>query len=448
MNSFEELGLTWLDGLYIILIGLGIFAFTSYIYPPLIKWLKAKGWVGYDIHKKARPATAESGGLGMAIGMALGIIIVGLVYPQIRREMVVFLATIGISAVIGWIDDRIELSSILKIVFMVASGIPIFLLNYVGYIQIDSPILPFIGQIRLTLIYPLVIPLIVAIMTNTVNMMEGYNGEGSGTTSIAAIFIIIAAILSKSAEGLLFGVPVLAAIYAFYRFNKFPAKVFPGDIGTLTIGAALAMLGILGGLEVVMAIAMLTHIFNSFYVLASIKGWIKMKSIKQEINKQDIFVDDDDIIHASQEDDAPLTMPRLICASGAVNEKDLVKYFKILAVVSGIFALLSEIIRQHTMGTPSLVSKSWSYVIVGICVVGYLYLTLRSRRVLVLSFVMILLLMVGLFLFYLIDNFIVDDPLNWLYSFSLAGISIIIAYYVTIYHFWYHIKKMKRVGIN
>ena len=87
-------------------------------------------------------------------------------------------------------------------------------------------------------------------MTNTVNMLEGYNGEGSGTTSISAVFIIICALIARSSEGLLFGIPVFCAIFAFYRYNKFPAKVFPGDIGTLTIGASLALLGIMGGLEV------------------------------------------------------------------------------------------------------------------------------------------------------------------------------------------------------
>src|SRR6056297_618430 len=205
MKPFSDLGLTGLDALYIILIGFGIFALTYFLYPPLIKCLKGRGYVGYDIHKKERPETAESGGLGATIGILVGVSVVGLIYPPVRNEMVVFIITILTSAFIGWVDDRIQLSSITKIVLMVASGVPIFVTQYVGFIDVQSPILPIIGQLRLTVIYPLTLPIIVAIMTNTVNMLEGYNGEGSGTTVIATFFLIVCGILAHSGEAVLFG---------------------------------------------------------------------------------------------------------------------------------------------------------------------------------------------------------------------------------------------------
>ncbi len=436
MKTFSDLGLTGLDALYIILIGLGIFALTYFLYPPLIKCLKGRGYVGYDIHKKERPETAESGGLGATIGILVGVSVVGLIYPPLRNEMVVFIITILTSAFIGWVDDRIQLSSITKIVLMVASGVPIFVTQYVGFIDVQSPILPIIGQLRLTVIYPLTLPIIVAIMTNTVNMLEGYNGEGSGTTVIATFFLIVCGILAHSGEAVLFGVPVFFAILAFFLYNKYPAKIFPGDVGTLTIGASLAMLGILGSMEVVMALVMLTHIFNSFYVLASIHGWLKMKSIKDEVNIPDIWIDEDNTIHATKNKKAPLTLPRLLLAKGGLEEDELVNHFLALATISGLFALASELIRQNTLNH-EFCSPALCWTLGAICIVAFIGVLYKFPRIIGISLIMILLLFIGLLLFYIIDQFIITDPLNWLYSFSLAGIALLLWYSITIKHFWH-----------
>ena len=157
---------------------------------------------------------------------------------------------------------------------MVLAGAPVFIFKLLGYISIASPAMPILGRLRaLVWIYPLIIPVIIAITTNTVNMLEGYNGEGSGTTTISMIFIIVAAVIAQSVQGLIFGIVTLAVIFAFFLFNKYPSKAFPGDIGTLVIGAAIGMVAVLGSLEVVMFIALLTQVFNSFYVIASVRGF-------------------------------------------------------------------------------------------------------------------------------------------------------------------------------
>ncbi len=235
----------------------------------------------------------------------------------------VFLITIVAAALIGLYDDQYRLSSFKKIILMVVAGVPIFIFYVFHLINITDPAMPILGRLRLTLLYPLITPVIIAITTNTVNMLEGYNGEGSGTSAISMIFIIIAACIIQSATGLIFGIPVLAAILAFFMFNKYPSKAFPGDIGTLVIGAGIGMVAILGSLEVVMLIALLMQIFNSFYVIASVKGFRESHDIK----KKDIWLDKENNIHASDEDGAPMTLPRLILAKGALSEPRLVKQF-------------------------------------------------------------------------------------------------------------------------
>lgn len=439
MDYFEAFGLSWIDGLIIIVVGIAVFLVTTILYPPLIKFLIQKNWVGYDIHKKSRPATAESGGIGLTVGMLFGMVMLGIVYPELWNEIIVFIITIVTSAVIGIVDDAIRLSSIKKIVFMILSGFPLFFLNYFGFIHISSPTLPILGHLRLTIIYPFLLPFIITILTNTVNMLEGYNGEGSGSTVIALVFIIISAIIARSVQGVMYAVPVLASIFAFYRFNRFPAKVFPGDIGTLVIGAAIGMVGILGSLEVVMVISMLAHVFNSFYVLASIRGFKESHDIK----KKDIWMDDQDHIHASDEDHAAMTLPRLLTASGPISEPILVQNILALCMVSGIFAIFSEIVRQWTLdsGYINLVN---SIIIIGFCVAGYLFIIWKFPRIRGITWIMMLLLLIGAFVLALIDQFVLLNPLNWLISFILAGIVLGGWYYISIRYFWTKIDRMKK----
>ncbi|QEE15406.1 hypothetical protein DSAG12_01231 [Promethearchaeum syntrophicum] len=437
MFTFSDLNLTWIDGIIIFSIGLIVFLFAYFLYPPLIKWIKKKGWIGYDIHKKSRTATPESGGIGIAIALIIGSIIIGIFYSELWMEVIVFIITIIFAGVIGFIDDRKQFSPKKKIILLIISGLPVFIFNLpiIGWISVNSPVLPILGQLRLNLIYPFVLPFIVLILTNTVNMLEGYNGEGSGTTSIATFFMIIAAIMIKSSEGVLFGAIILGAGLAFYFFNRFPAKVFPGDVGTLTIGAAIAMLGILGSLEVAMILVMLPHIFNSFYVIASEHGFKESHSVKIK----DIFIDDEDFIHASLEHGSSLTLPRLILANGKLKEKDLVNNIMALSGISGIYA----IIAIQWILPIEVPNYALSFSVFAIGGVLYYIIIKKYPRIFGITIIMTVLMIIGLILVYILDIFIVKQPLNWLYSGILGIIVLIIWYGITIIYFNRSIRKIK-----
>jgi len=68
---------------------------------------------------------------------------------------------------------------------------------------------------------------------------------------------------------------MLGALIAFLRFNWYPARVFTGDIGNLSIGAALAVAVILGNLESAGAILVIPYVLDFF-----IKAYNKFPSTK------------------------------------------------------------------------------------------------------------------------------------------------------------------------
>ncbi len=439
MIPIANLDIEWYQYILLAVIAVAVFGSTYLLYPHVIKWMMAKGYIGYDIHKKDRPATAESGGIAFSITIMVGLIFAAIVFPALWQEILIFVITIFLAAVVGWIDDRTQLSSLKKIIFMFVTGLPVFIANlpFINFVDISDPVLPVLGRLQLTIIYPLLIPILIMVMTNTVNMLEGYNGEGSGTTSIALLFMIFASILLGSSQGVIYGVIVFSGLIAFYLFNRYPAKIFPGDTGTLVIGASLALIGIFGSIEVILVLVMLPQIFNSFYVIASVRGFKESHTIK----KVDIWLDEEDLIHASEERDAPLTLPRLLVATGPLSEKNLVYHIMGLSVIAGVFSSLTALL-MFPFFSPSNLLKIIGVVCISLLIVVLIVVLLP--KVLGICLIMAVLLGIAWIFLIIIDRFIVDIPANWFFG-GLIGIVILLFWYViTVLYFRQTLRRHQK----
>ncbi|MFX1442811.1 MAG: hypothetical protein ACFFHV_05300 [Promethearchaeota archaeon] len=423
---------------------------TLLLIPYLIKIMKKKGYVGYDIHKNENPEVAESGGISMVIGIFISSVLLLTLFPKFFNEILIFILTVILAGIIGLIDDRIKLRSRYKIALTIFTGSFIFFANYFGFIHISSPIIPFLGATRLTIIYPLLIPIIIAVFANTVNMLEGYNGEGSGTCLIAVFFILICAIIWDSAEALLFSIVAIAVIIPFYLYNKYPAKIFPGDVGTLSMGAMIACIALFGSIEVAVFCAILIHVFNSFYVISSVKGFIESSVIIE--TKHDVILLENDLIKASDQRDAALTLPRLILVKGPLTEPELVKNFYVISIICGFFSIIAVLLMQWTSGKLNLIIP---ITIICIFIIPTSFLLYKFPRIRGIIFLMIILLLASMAFLIIIDLFImplkypdinllvVRVPANIVFSFLLYFPMLLIWYYMTIRYFWAQINKIK-----
>ena len=445
--------LNWgvLEVIYLIIVFAVGFTITMIIIPYLIKMMKKRGHIGIDIHKNLKTEVAESGGISIVIGFSFASMFLIFFFPSFFNEILIFVLTVVLSGLIGYIDDRIKLRSRYKLILTIFTGTLIFLANYFGFIKIESPTIPFLGQLRLTVIYPILAPIIVAVFANTVNMLEGYNGEGSGTSIIALCSLFVCSIIWNSAEGVLFTVIALAVLIPFYLYNKFPAKIFPGDVGTLSIGALFAGIALFGSLEAAVFCALLIHIFNSFYVLYSVKGFFESSEILE--NKSDIILLENDFIKASDEKDAALTLPRLILAKGPLKEPKLVKNFYIISIICGFFSIITTLLMVWTIGNLDLITIAIVIVIFGLLSAILLYKFPRIRGIVIL---MLILIIVGFIYLLCIELFIMpidfvdinilgffNLPTNIVISFILVIPGLLLWYYITVKYFWFEINKMK-----
>jgi len=309
------------------------FVATFIATPAVAKLMKRRGITGEDVHKLSKTKIPEMCGLAILFGLAIGIITYAALRPSAAREAIAFLGTVLIAGGIGVIDDLRPLGARLKPLLTAIACLPILILGT----YVPDPVIPLIGPVRLTLVYPILIPIAIAITSNGINMMDIMNGSMPGTVAIIAAAATAVLLISGDLQTASLAAGLLAAMLAFYYFNRFPSRVFDGVTGSLAVGAALGALAILGRIETVMIVAMIPHIMNAFYGLASVGGLRE----RREIHQRPIRLLDNGLLKASTEKGAPVTVARLILAEGPLGERDIVKGMMILTAVSSCLALLT-----------------------------------------------------------------------------------------------------------
>lgn len=110
------------------------------------------------------------------------------------------------------------------------------------------------------LVFVLVVVIVVTAVSNGANLTDGLDGLCAGTSAIIGVALLIMAYLGGnviyssylnimyipgSAELVVFAGAFIGALVGFLWYNAFPAQVFMGDTGSLTIGGILAVFAIL-----------------------------------------------------------------------------------------------------------------------------------------------------------------------------------------------------------
>ena len=311
--------------------------------PIHIRLMLKKGIFGVDIHKKTKPKVAEMGGVVILISIitssVVGILLVD--NNTDRLTIGIFCVTILIAGIIGIIDDLVNLSAILKPVLLLLASVPII----ASGMFTPEPVLPFVGRTRLTIVYYVLLPFIIAVPSNAVNMLDVFNGSMAITTILILIAVFFAnmIIFRGGIQNLdltyVFILVMIAVLIAFLFFNRYPAKVFAGDTGSLAIGASLGAIAVLGQLEVVVIIAMIPYIMNSFGIISSVRGLMERRDMARPTK-----MTKDWKIQSTEDQKAPITLVGLVIQKEPLHEKDVVKSFSILTFISGIFALITAVL--------------------------------------------------------------------------------------------------------
>jgi len=298
----------------IIIAGIFSLIFSLFATPILIKALTRRGRsqairisegnIKYPEHQ-AKIGTPSMGGLSILGGSIVGYVMAHLILWRPPTLSAVFALSLmfGLAAV-GFADDYLKIykqnsrgiRARTKLLgqAIVAFVFGYFVINYadeygrtpgsqaISFVRDTNFILP-------TVLFLLLVWFLVTAATNSVNLTDGLDGLATGVSGIIAMTLGIFAYVSGNAiaanylnilhlpgsgELLIFTGALLGACLGFLWYNSFPAQIFMGDTGSLTLG------GIIGALAIILRKELILPVLCGVFVIESLSVIIQVAYFK------------------------------------------------------------------------------------------------------------------------------------------------------------------------
>jgi len=307
------------------------FAVVFVMTPPLIKILEKRNSAVKDMNKKEDVMIVRPGGPAIIAGIIASEIVL---YAFLQmNEILAILITTSAAFLIGYVDDRKVMGGWFKPATLAIAAIPIIALG-----TYDSNLaFPLFGTVQIPALYLALIIFMIPITGNTINSIDVLNGVASGFMVIASFSLSLCLFIVQNYEIAIVSLPLGFVSLAFYKYHKIPSKIFPGDSGALTLGAMYGAIAIVGGVEIIAAIALLPAVINSFLFLSSVKRVVEHRQIKGK----PVEHTEDFRLKATDDNKAPVTLVRLILAGGPMSEKQVGYAIFKLALFSGVLAVIT-----------------------------------------------------------------------------------------------------------
>jgi len=167
--------------------------------------------------------------------------------------------------------------------------IPFFKNNEFDYASLISWIDPALANYAWLIFIPIVIFIVTAV-SNGANLTDGIDGLAAGSSAIIVVTLAIFAWVSgniifsdylnimyipRSGEMTIFIMAFAGALVGFLWYNTFPAQVFMGDTGSLTIGGIIAVLAIATRKELMIPVLCGIFLIENLSVVLQV-GWFKI----------------------------------------------------------------------------------------------------------------------------------------------------------------------------
>ncbi len=248
------------------------FVIALVLYPPFIRVLRRlkQGQVIQaelpDSHQK-KAGTPSGGGILFAI---LGV--VGGLLAALAGHSGAWPAVAGLVAggLIGFADDRSKLRvgsrgipARLKLPIQLLLAVPVaaIAMSQGGAHQFLLPSSPW-------LLFPLAV-LVIAATANAVNITDGVDGLAGGLAVIA--LVALAVLLPRAPAGeKAVAMSLAGGLVAFLLYNRYPARVFMGDTGSLALGYALAAMAVQQGLLILLPLLALVFVLETLSVIIQV----------------------------------------------------------------------------------------------------------------------------------------------------------------------------------
>jgi UDP-N-acetylglucosamine--dolichyl-phosphate N-acetylglucosaminephosphotransferase len=235
------------------------FIFMIFSMPYIIKKIRENGHIVKDMYKKTMPEIPTNGGLPLLLVAIFSLSILTLFYAKnITPINYTIIVVVVIFALFGLLDDMVNIGRPAKLILLYYCSYPL-----IPFITSTFILFPFIGSVDFSIIYlQIIIPTYVPVVANLVNMHSGLNGLAPGLSLIVLSTLIFKAYFFGNIYNALFIVCLTGAVLAYFWFEKYPSRIFWGNVGALSIGAAIGCMIVTQGFIISGFIMLIPHTVN------------------------------------------------------------------------------------------------------------------------------------------------------------------------------------------
>lgn len=230
----------------------------------------------HEHQKKA--GTPTMGGVMIVLGITAGLIVAMFFCHEITSDAIATICTMLAFGFIGFLDDyekiakknNLGLSPKQKIVLQVlfSFGIGIYMIMGGNGTEVFIPFVKVYIDFGLLFIPFLVVTEVA--MSNGVNLTDGLDGLASSVTIIVAAFFSVVGFMTDSAILEVSGIVIVGALFGFLVFNKYPARIFMGDTGSMALGGVLSAVAIVSKTEFLLPIAGIIYVAEALSVIIQV----------------------------------------------------------------------------------------------------------------------------------------------------------------------------------
>jgi UDP-N-acetylglucosamine--dolichyl-phosphate N-acetylglucosaminephosphotransferase len=224
---------------------------------------------------------------------------------------------------IGLLDDWMDLKWRYKAFMPLIAALPLIYYARETHAR-TTLLLPYVATFHLGSVYfYLIIPLIVMIVTNTVNMLAGLNG----LETICPAIVILGLMTLSPLYILMVGPLIFWLILAYFNLQ---GKIFVGNSGSFAVGMTIASFAVISDLKLSLLISILPYVFNSSVILLTFFFTRK---------KAEVSFDGDKLCS-----DHRRSLVTMITYHRPLTEKQVVGIIALIVAAFTVLAVISQII--------------------------------------------------------------------------------------------------------
>ncbi len=266
--------------LVMVLVSLIISLIMGRVFLPFLKKLN----VGQSIREDgpqshlSKEGTPTIGGVIFLSTLLIGL----LIFRGFHTDVLILLVGTLCFGLVGFIDDYIKVMQKRNLGFTAAQKslaqviiaiVLIAMIHYMSDVSTDI-FLPF--SKRMVSLGILTIPFFIFVIVgtvNSVNLTDGLDGLSSSVTIVVLTFFAMVSYKMNRPFITMFCLILAGALGGFFWYNKYPAKVFMGDTGSLALGGAVVTIAMLLNLTLILPIACGIYFIETLSVIIQVASF-------------------------------------------------------------------------------------------------------------------------------------------------------------------------------